>query len=294
VGALLIIALLPSAVALSFSGRRARQPLRAVEDGSTVEAKAEATREAARSSSLEASAMARKEEGQAEVDAEAGAERRRARMLAASKAAAAAYESERRRKVLVALGSATMGATAFGWQRTVGAATDPLALLHTMEAESPPIGLALLSGKPTVVDFYADWCENCRAMAPRLAALEKEYGGRVNFVTLNAEAPDGRNDALVQLFKVDGIPHLAFVDSEPDVRTALIGMVPKEVLRADVEALLSAANQATGSPEAAIPKAELPYVGFDAFREDHAALGKALRAAVEAARRRQAEEQGGA
>lgn len=50
---------------------------------------------------------------------------------------------------------------------------------------------------------------------------------------------------------MDGLPHVAFIDAEHRVQTALVGDVPSEVVRADVEALLKGT--------------ELPFIMYDAF-----------------------------
>ncbi len=93
------------------------------------------------------------------------------------------------------------------------------------------------NGKPTVIDFWAPWCTNCRIFAPTLYAIEHEYQDRVNFIVVNGD--DARNYPLVQLLGVDAIPHVAFLNSEGDVETALIGPVSRRVLRADLDALLN-------------------------------------------------------
>ena len=107
-----------------------------------------------------------------------------------------------------------------------------------------------------MVDFYADWCENCRVMAPRLVAVALRYAERVNFVTLNGDTPDRQNDSISTLFGVEGIPHFAFVSGGGDVETALVGLVPTSVFVAQLDALLA------GGPKLTAP---LPYLGFDAF-----------------------------
>ena len=44
---------------------------------------------------------------------------------------------------------------------------------------SPVIQSVVANGRPTVVDFYAEWCENCKEMAPVLRAMEGKVRGRV-------------------------------------------------------------------------------------------------------------------
>ena len=47
---------------------------------------------------------------------------------------------------------------------------------------------------------------------------------------------------MVKRFRVDGIPHLAFIDSNLEVKTALVGAVPKPVLKDQILALLQASD----------------------------------------------------
>jgi thioredoxin-related protein len=45
----------------------------------------------------------------------------------------------------------------------------------------------------------------------------------VNFVVINGDDRDEASSALVERFRVDGIPHLALMTKEGEVKTALIG-----------------------------------------------------------------------
>eukprot|EP00638_Chattonella_subsalsa_P006890 CAMPEP_0117765752 /NCGR_PEP_ID=MMETSP0947-20121206/20348_1 /TAXON_ID=44440 /ORGANISM="Chattonella subsalsa, Strain CCMP2191" /LENGTH=186 /DNA_ID=CAMNT_0005588565 /DNA_START=310 /DNA_END=870 /DNA_ORIENTATION=+ len=154
---------------------------------------------------------------------------------------------ERRQRSFTAVSSALAAIALFAFQKLNP--PEPLQLLRTMSMESTSLQVALDNGRPTVVDFYADWCENCIAMAPTMRKIEKEYQGRVNFVVV--DGGDSRNYDLVGKFRVDGIPHLAFINTQGEVETALIGMVPKQILEVELDALLA--------------EKPVPWVGYDAF-----------------------------
>mmetsp|Transcript_41749 Transcript_41749/g.61304 ORF Transcript_41749/g.61304 Transcript_41749/m.61304 type:complete len:167 (+) Transcript_41749:344-844(+) len=156
-----------------------------------------------------------------------------------------------------------------------------------MQRQSAPVTTIGTNGKPTVVDFWAPWCENCKAAAPTLHKIEEEYKGKVNFVMVDADGDGAATWEMIGKFGVDAIPHLALVSSEGYVETALIGPIPASVLREDLNCLLeNAANVAkappTESPQldaasgiegasesssgAQVNKRELPYTMYDAFR----------------------------
>ncbi len=58
------------------------------------------------------------------------------------------------------------------------------------------------TGKPIIVDFWANWCAPCRATKPILEKLAKEYAREVEFLPINA---DDSREILAQ-FQVIGIP----------------------------------------------------------------------------------------
>src|SRR5467141_3123691 len=57
-----------------------------------------------------------------------------------------------------------------------------------------------------IVDFWAEWCAPCRAIAPMIEDLAKQYAGRVTFVKVNTD----ENPRVPQQFMVMGIPTLLF------------------------------------------------------------------------------------
>ena len=123
----------------------------------------------------------------------------------------------------------------------------PVQLLVSMQQQSVPVSLIGTNNKPTVVDFWAPWCENCKVMAPTLQSLEQDYKDQVNFVMINGNEPKAW--PYIEAFGVDAIPHLAMVSAQGDVETALIGIVPKHVLAADLDVLLQNAALVGGTQQ---------------------------------------------
>ncbi|EKX44753.1 hypothetical protein GUITHDRAFT_109179 [Guillardia theta CCMP2712] len=98
-----------------------------------------------------------------------------------------------------------------------------------MEATSPTLAASLQSGRPTVIEFYAKWCGDCKAMAKTMKTLEQQYGSdKINFVVLDAEKD--ANSQLVNLFRVDAIPHFAFISADRTLLTTLTGFLPPGVM----------------------------------------------------------------
>lgn len=86
--------------------------------------------------------------------------------------------------------------------------------------------------KPIVVDFWAPWCMPCKVTKPILEKLAKEYGGKVEFLPIDA---DVSRDVL-EHFKIIGIPTvMAFRNGE--VAARVTGAQNEAGYRAMFEAL---------------------------------------------------------
>lgn len=116
-------------------------------------------------------------------------------------------------------------------------AQPPTATLEAQAAEAIPLTVALDNGKPTLMEFYADWCTSCQAMAADLRDLKHQYRDHLNFVMLNVD--NGKWLPEVLKYKVDGIPHFVFLDETGAAIAETIGEQPRTILEADVEALIA-------------------------------------------------------
>lgn len=77
--------------------------------------------------------------------------------------------------------------------------------------------------KPCLIDFYADWCQPCKMVAPILEQLADEYAGKINIYKVNTE----EQQQLAGIFGVQSIPSLLFVPKEGQPQMAM-GALPKD------------------------------------------------------------------
>jgi thiol-disulfide isomerase/thioredoxin len=126
------------------------------------------------------------------------------------------------------------------------------ATLTTIAENSVPLEEALSNGKPTLMEFYANWCTSCQAMAPDMATLEQQYGETVNFVMLNVDNSKWLPEILS--YRVDGIPHFVFLDKAGTPIAQTIGEQPRSIMEGNLVALLAGDPlpnaQATGQTSA--------------------------------------------
>jgi len=177
--------------------------------------------------------------------------------------AAELTKSMRRRSNIAAIISVVFAISSYVYQ-LLNPVTE-LQLLVAMEQSSKPINVIGANNKPTVIDFWAPWCDNCKLSAATMSYIENKYGDNdVNFISVNADTPEAYD--LISAFGVDAIPHVAMIDATGYVETALIGPIPKRVFEADINTMIQNAKDCNNggagtisSNAAAIKTNALPY-----------------------------------
>jgi thiol-disulfide isomerase/thioredoxin len=109
--------------------------------------------------------------------------------------------------------------------------------LEAQANRATPIDLALKNNKPTLMEFYANWCTSCQAMAPDLAVIKTQFSDQINFSMLNVDNTKWLPE--VTKYRVDGIPHFVFFDSHGQVLAQAIGEQPRQILTAKLADLVT-------------------------------------------------------
>ena len=95
--------------------------------------------------------------------------------------------------------------------------------------------IAFTNNKPTFLEFYAEWCDVCKEMAPPVSALKDEYEKDINFVFLNVD--NQKWGKYIQKFSVNGIPQVNLFDKEGNLISTFIGKQDEIKIRESINNL---------------------------------------------------------
>jgi thiol-disulfide isomerase/thioredoxin len=113
----------------------------------------------------------------------------------------------------------------------------PAAALQDLDGDPVQL-LDYMRDRPTLIEFWAIWCENCEALQPQLDRIQESYGDRLNVVAVDPGYPylwDDRG-AAVRAYEVPTTSVVVIVGA--DGRVAYTGVGPQQDLMAAVEAVL--------------------------------------------------------
>jgi len=95
--------------------------------------------------------------------------------------------------------------------------------------------IAFTNNKPTFLEFYAEWCEVCKEMAPKVSSLKDEYEKDINFVFLNVD--NQKWGKYIQRFAVNGIPQVNLFDKNGNLISTFIGKQEELTIRDHIDQL---------------------------------------------------------
>jgi len=78
---------------------------------------------------------------------------------------------------------------------------------------------------PCIIDFYADWCQPCKIVAPILEELAVEFDGKIDIYKVNTE----QEVDIASAFGIRSIPSMLFCPAEGQPQMA-VGALPRETL----------------------------------------------------------------
>ena len=108
-------------------------------------------------------------------------------------------------------------------------------LLKTFGELSVDPEVAFKNNKPTFLEFYAEWCEVCKEMAPKVSSLKEEYEKDINFVFLNVD--NQKWDNYIRKFEVNGIPQVNLFDGQGNLISSFIGKQEESKIRDSIDQL---------------------------------------------------------
>ena len=143
-------------------------------------------------------------------------------------------------KMLLLISALVLAVTLF-LVRNGGSVESPLDQL-ARRSLAPEV--ALSNGRPTILEFYADWCEVCREMAPAMLEVEQQHSDDLDVVLVNIDNPRWLD--LTDRYEVTGIPQLNLFSADGTMRGRSLGGRSETELDSIAKALMK------GSPLPAV------------------------------------------
>ena len=104
----------------------------------------------------------------------------------------------------------------------------------------------LRSELPVLMEFTADWCQPCKAIAPEVEAFARESAGKVKVVKIDID----KSPIIAQQLRIQSVPTFMVV-AEGRIQDAVVGAIRKKKMQELVEPFLPRAAGALKAPELA-------------------------------------------
>tara|TARA_Y100001978_G_scaffold83126_1_gene74482 strand:+ start:162 stop:623 length:462 start_codon:yes stop_codon:yes gene_type:complete len=143
------------------------------------------------------------------------------------------YSSNKLQRIIFAFFALFLIASILFFKNTIFKSTLQLRNLSNLSMDPE---IAFTNGKPTYLEFYAEWCEICKEMAPAVTELKKDFDNEINFVFLNVDNPIW--DKFIKQFNVNGIPQINILDAKKNVNATFTGLQEEKTLRDSINYLL--------------------------------------------------------
>ncbi len=93
----------------------------------------------------------------------------------------------------------------------------------------------LQSSQPVLVDFWAEWCQPCRALAPMIEKLAKDYEGRVKVGKVDTDAAG----QIAMRYSISSIPTVIVLQNGQPVRS-IVGLRNERAYKEALDETLAA------------------------------------------------------
>jgi len=143
------------------------------------------------------------------------------------------YSLNKLQKIILALFASFLIAFILFFKSTIFESTLQLRNFSNLSMDPE---IAFTNGKPTYLEFYAEWCEICKEMAPEVTELKKDFDNKMNFVFLNVDNPNW--DKFIKQYKVNGIPQINILDSNSNLQATFTGLQEETTLKESINNLL--------------------------------------------------------
>ena len=119
--------------------------------------------------------------------------------------------------------------------------------------------IAFKNNKPSFLEFYAEWCEVCKEMAPKVSAIKEEYEKDFNFVFLNVD--NQKWEKYIRKYDVNGIPQVNLFDRDGNLKFTFIGKQDELLIRESITNLESElqSQEQNSNPEFSVIKENRNY-----------------------------------